>query len=126
MAKQYQGQAESRQKHSQEKTKNKKEELRVNTSSSRATESGRSRLASRKLEAEVKLSETLIRAKNESDYELTIKVGEANDLCRKLKKDCSYIIDAEGGAARIIEAGKAGEATLGRKLFERRYEELKL
>lgn len=72
----------------------------------------------------MKLNETLIRAKNESDYELTIRVGEANDICKKLKNDCSFIIDSESGQARIIEVkSKTGEETeLTKKIFEKRYE----
>ena len=32
-----------------------------------------------------KLYKTMTIAKNESDYEITIKVGELNDICKKLK-----------------------------------------
>lgn len=73
------------------------------------------------------MNETLIRARNESDYELTIKVGEANDICKKLKNDCSFLIDSGNGEARIVEVKtKTGEEiTLSRKLFEKRYEQLK-
>ena len=39
----------------------------------------------RELEADVKLSHTLIKTKNEYDYELTIKVGETNDICKQLQ-----------------------------------------
>lgn len=76
----------------------------------------------------MKLNETLIRAKNESDYELTIRVGEANDICKKLKNDCSFIIDSGSGQARIIEVkSKTGEETeLPKKMFEKRYEQLKI
>ena len=33
--------------------------------------------------------------KNQSDYEVTVKVGEANDICRKLKNGVSYILDTK-------------------------------
>jgi hypothetical protein len=57
-----------------------------------ASQGGRSRATERLWKKEVSLNETLIRTKNESDYELTIKVGEANDICKKLNNDRSFLI----------------------------------
>lgn len=76
-----------------EQNKN-KYELRVQTATSRVSATSKSRTISRQLQAEVNLSETLIKAKNESDYELMMKVGEINDICKKLKNSLTFIIDA--------------------------------
>jgi uncharacterized hydantoinase/oxoprolinase family protein len=35
------------------------------------------------------------KTKNESDYELTVKVGELNDICKKLKNGINYIINTK-------------------------------
>ncbi len=63
----------------------------------------RTRAAERQWKKETKLNQTLIRTKNESDYELTIKVGQANDICKKLRNDCSFIIDSGDGELKIVE-----------------------
>lgn len=93
-------------KHEEESTNRrsgkKGKESRAKTNSSFG-EFSRTRTTDRQWKQETKLNETLIRAKNESDYELTIRAGEANDICKKLKNDCSFIIDSGNGSARIIE-----------------------
>lgn len=55
-------------------------------------------------------------------------MGEANDICKKLKNDCSFIIDSGKGEARIIELKlKTGqELEISKKAFEKRYEQLKV
>lgn len=93
----------SRQAAQQEERTNRKpaqkgRDSRVKTNSSFGDfKDSRTRATERQWKQEVKLNETLIRAKNESDYELTIRVGEANDICKKLKNDCSFIIDSGSG-----------------------------
>jgi hypothetical protein len=80
------------------KTGQKGRDSRIKTNSSFGDfKDSRVKATERQWRQEVKLNETLIRAKNESDYELTIRVGEANDICRKLKNDCSFIIDSGSG-----------------------------
>lgn len=121
-----------RQEHEEDANKSKvakkQRDSRANTLSSFGdVGSSRLKAAERQWKKESQLNETLIRARNESDYELTIKVGEANDICKKLKNDCSFLIDSGTGEARIVEVKtKTGEeTTLSRKLFEKRYEQLK-
>ncbi len=70
----------------------------------------------------------MIRAKNESHYELAIKVGELNDICKRLKNDLTYVIlTKEGGEIEIIEKSNKTDQSkeISQKMFERRYEELK-
>ena len=72
-----------------------KYDVRLKTATSRSTHTNKSsNVRNRQLEAEVKLSHTLIQTKNQSDYELTIKIGEVNDICKQLKNQYSYLIDA--------------------------------
>ncbi len=111
------------------KTGQKGRDSRVKTNSSFGEfNNSRIKATERQWRQEVKLNETLIRAKNESDYELTIRVGEANDICKKLKNDSSFIIDSGSGEPRIIEVqSKNGvEVELPKKMFEKRYEQLKI
>lgn len=40
----------------------------------------------------MKLNQTLRNVKNQSNYELSLKIGEANDICNKLKNGTMYAI----------------------------------
>jgi hypothetical protein len=39
--------------------------------------------------------------KNQSDYELSVKIGEANDICVKLKNGTQYFIDTFNVIVRV-------------------------
>lgn len=70
----------------------------------------------------MKLQKTLNDVKNQSDYEVTVKVGEANDIGRKVKSAVHYMLDTQDGKLRILEVDKSGrQNVLTLKMFEKAY-----
>lgn len=75
----------------------------------------------------------MITAKNENDYEITMKVGELNDICKKLKNGIHYIINTkvpeenmQNGILQIIESTKGtNQQVIPIKVFDRKYEAYK-
>jgi uncharacterized phage-like protein YoqJ len=62
--------------------------------------------AKKQLKDKVKLTNTLRIVKNQSDYELAVKVGEANDICTKLKNGTEYIIDTSNVILLLYRTNK--------------------
>ena len=79
--------------------------------------------------SELLLNKSIIRNRNESEFELVLKIAEANEICTKLKNNQSFTITKEQGRPPIIilldpQAKEKQEETTMRR-FETKFFELK-